>query len=47
MCVIWCVIWCAEVRSFPVAPMKSGWFPADDVDTQSAVPAAGPVSLSS
>ena len=42
-----CVRWCAEVRSLPAHQIKSGWFPADDVDKQSAVSAAGLVSLTS
>ena len=32
-----CVTWCTHVRSFPVPPMKRGWFPTDDVDTQSSL----------
>ena len=29
-----CVTWCAEVRSFPARPMKSGRVPTDDVNFQ-------------
>ena len=27
-----CVLDCAEVRGLPARQIKSGWFPADDVD---------------
>ena len=27
-----CVLGCAEVRGLPARRIKSGWFPADDVD---------------
>ena len=27
-----CVLGCAEVRGLPARQLKSGWFPADDVD---------------
>ena len=27
-----CVMGCAEVRGLPARQIKSGWFPADDVD---------------
>ena len=27
-----CVLGCAEVRGLPARKIKSGWFPADDVD---------------
>ena len=27
-----CVLDCAEVRGLPARRIKSGWFPADDVD---------------
>ena len=42
-----CVTWCTEVRSCLVQRIKSVCFHTDDVDTQSAVSAAGLVSLSS
>ena len=27
-----CVLGCADVRGLPARQIKSGWFPADDVD---------------
>ena len=40
-----CVLGCAEVRGLPARQIKSGWFPADDVDCSTTAWSIVSVSL--